>query len=319
MRLLGAVLLLAAALRAQEAAPPPDLSRALNRLAEEADAFFQKAPRIIGRETLTHKGRLGPPRIRWGKTSGAREVRYFTREIASEFGFAALKDKPEWIREFRKVVAVDGRNILTETSNPRQALAEGMTNEDDRLRMTLLRDFEKYGQIGAATDFGQSILLFRPRQLSGYDFQFVRQEFSGADEVYVIRWRQKADSPDAASVYSERKLERVLMDGYLFVRASDGVPIKIVLGLRNTEHESLVTHAAEIAYAPARYGVLLPTTVHYRKIAQRLIPGAKKKDPPTPGQPLLMVDNLARYSDWQMFAADTEIKFTPLEAEPPKK
>jgi len=306
-------------LGAQEAAPPPDLTRALNRLAEEAESFFQKAPRIIGRETLTHKGRLGPPRIRWGKSSGAPEVRYFTREIAAEYGFAALKDKPEWIREFRQVVAVDGRNILASTTNPRQALAEGMTNEDDRRRMTLLRDFEKYGQIGAATDFGQSILLFRSRQLPGYDFQFVRQEFSGADEVYVIRWHQKADSPDAASVYSERKLDRVLMDGYLFVRANDGVPLKIVLGLRNPEHDSLVTHAAEIAYAPTRYGVLLPTTVHYRKVAQRLIPGAKKKDPPTPGQPLLMVDNLARYSDWQMFAADAEIKFTPLETEVPKQ
>lgn len=319
MRLIGAILLSAAILGAQEAAPPPDLTRALNRLAEEAESFFQKAPRIIGRETLTHKGRLGPPRIRWGKSSGAPEVRYFTREIAAEYGFAALKDKPEWIREFRQVVAVDGRNILASTTNPRQALAEGMTNEDDRRRMTLLRDFEKYGQIGAATDFGQSILLFRSRQLPGYDFQFVRQEFSGADEVYVIRWHQKADSPDAASVYSERKLDRVLMDGYLFVRANDGVPLKIVLGLRNPEHDSLVTHAAEIAYAPTRYGVLLPTTVHYRKIAQRLMPGAKKKDPPTPGQPLLMVDNLARYSDWQMFAADAEIKFTPLEIEAPKQ
>ena len=29
-------------------------------------------------------------------------------------------------------------------------------------------------------------------------------------------------------------------------------------------------------------------------------------------------DNLARYSDWQMFAADANIKFIPIEPEPPK-
>ena len=319
MRLLGAFLLFSLALHAQETPSTPDLTRVLNRLAEEAEAFFQKAPRIIGRETLTHKGRLAPPRIRWRSSSGAPEVRYFAREIASEYGFAALKDKPEWIREFRKVVAVDGRNILSSTDNPRQVLAEGMTNEDDRRRVSLLRDFEKYGQIGAATDFGQSILLFRNRQLRDYDFQFLRQEFFGADEVYVIQWRQKPDSPDAASVYSERKLERVQMEGLLTLRASDGILLKITLGLRNAEYDSLVTHAAEIAYAPSRYGVLLPTTVHYRKVAQRLIPGKKKKDPPTPDKPLLMVDNLARYSGWQMFAADAEIKFTPIEQEPTKQ
>ena len=89
------------------------------------------------------------------------------------------------------------------------------------------------------------------------------------------------------------------------------------VGLQNTEHDALVTHAGEITYEPSRYGVLLPTTVRYRKIAQRLIPGKKKKDPPTLGQPLLMIDNIAQYSNWQMFAADAEIKFTPLEAETP--
>ncbi|MEP7362152.1 MAG: hypothetical protein ABI972_02770 [Acidobacteriota bacterium] len=329
MRLLGAFLLFSAALCAQDSAPPPNITRALDRLSEEAEAFFQKAPRIIGRETLTHKGRLGRPRIRWGNSSGAPEVRYFTREIASEYGFAALKDKPEWIREFRQVVAVDGRNILASNSNPRQALAEGMTNEDDRRRMNLLRDFEKYGQVGAATDFGQSILYFRTRAMPYCDFQFLRQEFSGADEVYVIEWRQKAGSPDAASVYSERKLDRVRMEGQLFIRASDGILLKIILGLRNTEYDSLVTHAAEITYARSRYGVLLPSSVKYRKIAQQLIPGKNKKDPPTPGQnkkdpptpgqPLLMIDNLALYTDWQMFAADAEIKFTPVEGDQPKQ
>jgi hypothetical protein len=194
-----------------------------------------------------------------------------------------------------------------------------MTNEDYRRRMSLLRDFEKYGQIGAATDFGQSILLFRTRQLRDYEFHFLRQEFSGADEVYVIQWRQKPDSADAASVYSERKLDRVQMQGTLAVRSSDGILLKIVLGLQNTEYDSLVTHAAEITYAPSRYGVLLPASVKYRKIAQQLIPGKKKKDPPTPGQPLLMVDNSALYTDWQMFAADADIKFTPMEADTPKQ
>lgn len=319
MRLLGVAWLLPLALVAQDAAPPQaDLSRILDRVAEEAEAFFQKAPRIIGRETLTHKGRLGPPRIRWGKSSGAPEVRYFTREIASEYGFAALQDKPEWIREFRQVVAIDGRPVLSGKSNPRQVLAEGMTNEDDRRRINLLRDFERFGQVGAATDFGQTILLFRTRQRADYEFQLVRREFSGAEEVLILQWRQKPDSADAARVYAGRKLDRVSMEGTLILR-HDGVPLKITLGLRNTEDDSLVTHAASVEYAPTRYGVVLPSTVQYRKISQRLIPAKKKKDPPTPGEPLLLIDNAARYTDWQMFSAEAEIKFTPIEEAPPAK
>jgi hypothetical protein len=318
MRFLGAAVLLPFALLAQEVSPPSDMNRILDRVSEEAEAFFQKAPRIIGRETLTHKGRLGPPRIRWGKSKGAPEVRYYSREITSEYGFAALHDKPEWIREFRQVVAIDGRPVLSGNSNPRQALAEGMTNEDDRRRLNLLRDFERFGQVGAATDFGQTLLLFRTRQRPDYEFQFVSREFSGAEEVYIIQWRQKPGSEDAARVYAGRKLDRVSMEGRLTVR-QDGVPLKIVLGLRNTEDDSVVTHAASVEYAPSRYGVVLPSAVQYRKISQRLIPAKKKKDPPTPGEPLLLIDNTARYADWQMFSAEAEIKFTPIEDAPPTK
>lgn len=319
MRLLGAAFLVPLLLAAQENPSPQELERLLRRVAEEAEVFYQKAPRIVGRETLTHQGRLEPPRIRWGASRETAGARTFTREITSEYGFAALRDKPEWIREFRQVVSVDGRAVLAERTNPRQALAEGMTSEDDRRRMTLLREFAKYGQTGAATDFGQSILLFRSRQLALLDFRFVRREFSGADEAVVIEWRQKEGSDDAARVYSARRLERVRMEGTLAVREADGVPLRITLALKNTEYDTLATHAAAIDYAPSRYGVLLPVSVHYRKLAQRLTPGKKKNDPPVPGPPRLIIDNLARYADWQMFAADANIKFIPIEPEPPER
>lgn len=293
------------------------MDRLLRRVAEEAEVFYQKAPRIVGRETLTHKGWLEPRRRLRSAPGEAPRVRLFTREITSEYGFAALRDNPEWIREFRQVVAVDGHQVMAAKSNPRQALAEGMTSEDDRRRMTLLREFEKYGQIGAATDFGQSILLFRSRQLAMHGFRFLRREFSGADEAVVIEWRQKEGSGDAARVYSARRLERVRMEGTLTVNAESGVPLRITLSLQNTEYDSLVIHAAAIDYASSRYGVPLPSLVRYRKLAQHLTAG-DKKHPPSAGPPVLLIDNLARYADWQMFAADANIKFIPIEPEPAK-
>ena len=248
---------------------------------------------------------MAPPRIVWGGGASKPEPRYKVREIVSEYGFAGFQDNPEWLREFRQVTAVDGRNVLKGKRDARQALAEGMSSEDDRRRMSMLREFERYGQIGAATDFGQSILLFRRRELANCEFQIEREEFSGAQKTIVLSWRQTKEH-DAARVYSGRKLERKLMSGLLWVR-EDGLPLKIRLGVESVENDLPVIHAAEIDYDLHRQGFLLPARMRYRKIAM-----AKS------GEPLVLVENSATYGNWQLFQADAEIKFTPVDEGDPQ-
>lgn len=276
------------------------LERLLARVSEEAEVFRQRAERAIGRETLRHRGRIAPPRIVWGRAPSKPEVRYKTREIVSEYGFGHFEDHPDWVREFRQVVSVDGREVLKGGGGARQALAEGMTSDDDRRRMNLLREFERYGQVGAATDFGQSILLFRRRELANCEFRIEREEYVGASRAVVIAWRQKAEH-DAARVFSGRKLERVPMRGLLWVR-EDGLPLRMTLELETKERETRVEHWAEVEYEMHRQGFLLPRRMTYRKTAA-----------PKGGEPVLLIENLVEYGGWQTFQADAEIKFTPLE------
>jgi hypothetical protein len=276
------------------------LERLLDRVSEEAEIFRQRATRAIGRETLRHRGRLGPPRLVWGRAPARPEVRYNTREIVSEYGFGQFQDNPEWLREFRQVLTVDGRNVLKGGGDARQALAEGMTSEDDRRRMSLLRDFERYGQVGAATDFGQSILLFRRRELSNCEFHIEREEYVGASRAVVIAWRQKAEH-DAARVFTGRKLERVPMHGLLWVR-EDGLPLRMTLQLETEVRDGKIEHWAEIEYQMHQQGFLLPLRMTYRKTSA-----------PKQGEPLLLVENQVGYGGWQLFQADAEIRFTPLE------
>lgn len=302
MRAIGAILLAAVVSAGEDR-----LDKLLSRVSEEAEVFRQNAVKAIGRETLRHKGRLAPPRIVWGSKEPKPEVRYNTREIVSEYGFGTLKDNPEWVREFREVVSVDGRNVLKGKRDARQALAEGMSSEDDRRRMNLLREFERYGQVGAATDFGQSILLFRRRELANYEFGIVREEYVGASKAVILSWRQVRD-PDAARVFNGRKLERVLMRGLLWVR-DDGVPLRMTLELDATERDMPVAHRAEIEYELHRQGFLLPSRMTYRKTVT-----------PKNAEPVLTVENKIDYGNWQLFQADAEIKFTPVdEGEPQPK
>jgi hypothetical protein len=271
---------------------------ALARVSEEAETFQRLARNVVGRETLEHRGRKAPPRIQWLKAGEQPEVKYNHRKIVSEYTFGHFKESPEWLREFRKVVEVDGRAVLSGAQGDvRQKLAENMSSEDDRLRRRLLEDFAKKGQIGAATDFGQMLLLFRRRELLNFEFRRDRRAFIGADECLVIRWRQTGSQGDAARVYEGGKLHKVPMDGELWVRAKDHLPMRITMQLAVEEDKLPVLHAADIDYQRFRMGLALPVTVVYRKTMRDM----------------LMVENRAKYENYQMFSSDAEIKFSAVE------
>jgi len=264
----------------------------LNRVSEEAEVFQQQATSVVGRETLHHRGRKTGSRFRIGKAAlDAPKFSYLQREIVSEYGFSTFQEAPEALREFRQVISVDGRGVL-KADQARLALAAGMSSEDDRLRKRMLQDFERYGTIGAATDFGQMLLLFRRRGLAGYEFEISGPGRMGAEEVIVIRYRQK-ESPDAFRVYHGREMTRVNMSGELWVRASDYIPLRVTMQATLPEDGIPVIHSSTTDYLRSSHGLMLPAAVHYKKMAE--------------GQ--IIVENRYQYSQYQMFKVEAEIKF----------
>jgi hypothetical protein len=277
---------------------------ALERLSEEAETFQRLAQKMIGRETLRHKGRQAAPRLKWLSLGKRPEVTYRTAVIVSEYGFGHFAEAPEDLREFRQVVSVDGRaRAAAATRDARQVLAENMTSDDDRLRRRLLEDFEKFGQTGSATDFGQMILLFRRRSLEFYEFDRRKDALLGEELCQVIRWKQR-EGVDPLHVFSNRRLQRIPMEGEIWLRARDRMPMRITMKASLDEENVPVTYSAEIDYQRSRYGLLLPAALHIEKKARGL----------------MLIDNRSEYGDYQMFGADSQIVFDPdLEEDVPAK
>jgi hypothetical protein len=270
----------------------PELEPILHRVSEEAETFQRLAPRVVASETLRHRSRKGAPRFRPRIADPSQrpvQAAYLEREIASEYGYSLLKEAPEAIREFRQVVAVDGR------------LALSMSSDDDRARRRMLTDFERHGMIGAATDFGQMLLLFRRRMLANYEFAVTGERFIGADAMTVVDWIQKG-GPDALQIYQGRRLVRAKMRGQLWVRKRDSLPLRITMTTSIEEDPGLTEHAAVIDYTRTASGLLLPVSIVYTKTL-----GSN-----------LMVENRYTYSEYKMFQAEAEVKFTPLDEPPPQ-
>jgi len=273
----------------------------LERLSEEAAVFAQNAPRIIAEERLLHRGERTPAfkfKLRAGEKAEQRENPYVEREIISEYAFGVFKDKPESLREFRQVLKVDGEPAKG-SERARLTLAKNVSSEDDRQRKRMLEEFEKLGMVGAASDFGQMILLFRRSALDKFHFNYKAQGKLGSEPVTILQWYQHEDE-GSARVFQEREMVRVRMKGEIWVHETDLRPMRITVIIPVKEHGAEVVHEASIDYYRSAYGVLLPSAVRYKKrVGNRIA-----------------VENYAFYSKYRMFRVEAEIKFTPEENVP---
>jgi hypothetical protein len=293
-----------ATLLASSAAAHNPLQEALARVAEEAEAFRVLAPRVLGEETLHQKATEGHFRFRprVGKAAlqpPPRKIRM--REIVSEYGYSTFKESPNVLHEFRDVVSVDGRRVK-DPEKARQTLTMGVTSREDRLKKRLLKNFEKHGLKGAATDFGQIILLFTKRRLMDYQFQFAGAGRIGSYEALGWTFRQ-TDGKEAVTVFEGRKVIRRPLQGELWVRESDFLPIQIRLAIVRERDEQTVRDEATVDYAMSPHGLLLPTSVLHREFAANE----------------LVVENHFEYSSFRMFSAEADIKFTEVPSQSPKQ
>jgi len=271
------------------------IGQALQRLSEEAEIFVRVAPKVIGQEIMKQKARRPPPRFRPRIGKDAHQpppARYQTREIVSEYGYSAFQESPESLHEFRQVVSVDGRKILN-TAKASRLLVMGVSTADDKLKHKLLRDFEKFGLHGAATDLAPMLLLFTRRQLDNYTFALEGKERIGADSALRISYAQKAGVA-AVTLFTGRQATRLPLQGHIWVREEDSLPLRISLAVSTLEEDKRFSRTATIDYRLSSHGVLLPVSVSYLE----------------QGEGATTVENQFSYEGWRMFKVDAELKFT---------
>lgn len=295
---LCAASLLAGAPADFQPAPPPQadpVAQVLARVSEEAEVFGMTAPKMLAQETLVQRALQPSRRLRprLGSTAvHSPKPEYRTREIVSEYGFSSLRDAPNVLHEFRQVISVDGRRVASQ-EKARRTLTIGIHSQDDAVKKHMLEDFEKHGLRGAATDFGQILLLFTRRRLDDYTFRIQGSGMIGADAATILRFEQRGGS-GALLIFEKRQAIHRPLEGQLWVRRSDSRPLRVVVSSTRKEGNLVVRDEATVDYAMSGHGMLAPVSVVHRQFA-----GAD-----------LRVENVFRYTPFRLFSADTEIQFT---------
>jgi hypothetical protein len=272
-------------------------------LSREADAFRKIAPDLVGQETLYQRAEKPPKggfRIRVGAAAQKpREPVWQERRILSEYSFALFggegsTGKGGVMHELRRVTEVDGR-MLQDPRKAQDELAAIVTASDDKRKRELLEQFEKYGLVGAVTDFGQLLLLFTSSDILHYEFTYRRTENQGAAHLLVFGYQQ-IDGPEGLTVITAQRdarrgesAQNVRIGGEVWVRENNFVPVRITLATGQEE----VHEEASVDYAMSPFGVLLPFWTEHRELR-----GGK-----------VVAENKFSYTDFHKFDATSQLKF----------
>jgi hypothetical protein len=276
------------------AGPDQTLDPVLSRVSEEAEVFRLTAPKILAQEKLVQRATKPPRRFhpRLGNAAlNPPKPQYRTREIISEYGFATLKEAPGALHEFRQVISVDNRQIVS-AEKAHETLTSGLRSEDDRAKKRMLETFEKHGLTGAAADFGQVLLLFTRARLKDYSFEWSGSGQVGAEPARIISFKQ-VGGEGAVVIFESRKAMHQPLEGFLWVRETDGLPLRVVLSTMHQENGRDFRDMAQVDYAMTPRGYLAPVSVTHRESV---------------GDDLL-VENVYQYSAFQIFEADANVKF----------
>jgi hypothetical protein len=282
------------ALSAALAQPAP--YRIPPRVAEEAEVLQQNAPKILTQETLEQRSVMPPSRFR-PRTGSAVELatgpRFRVREVLSEFSFGPLLDSPSHdLVEFRQVTSVDGRPLQTADS-ARRALSQGIQQGTDRARKRMLEEFARTGLVDIATDYALILLAFTSRGQQQIEFAPLGQAFVGADPALCLSWKQKSSDGGVLEFHGQQSVRRALQ-GRLWVRASDGLPLRINAWMEYADQaQHVIRDEATVDYLMSQHGFLTPTSVLHRHIVNRVV----------------MTENLYRYDPFKLFSTSSAIKF----------
>jgi hypothetical protein len=263
-------------------------------LSQQADAFRKIAPDVVGQETLFQRA-MKPPKggfhIRVGASAQkAQEPIWKERRILSEYSFASFAGDGGALHELRRVTEVDGRSVQ-DSKKAQEELAAIVTAPDDKRKKELLEQFEKYGLLGAVTDFGQLLLLFNSRDVMHYEFTYRRTEMQGVARVLVFGYQQ-IDGHEGLTVVDAKRgnsAQNVRISGEVWVRDNTFIPVRVTL---RTDQDQ-IREEASVDYSMSSFGTLLPYwTEHHELRAGKLV-----------------AENQFSYSDFHKFDAASQINF----------
>jgi hypothetical protein len=271
----------------------------LARVAEEAEVLRQNLPKALSEETLEQRAWLPPSRFRARAGGPAGELpRLLVRAVVSEYTVAPVNGSGfATLVEYRQVVSVDGRPVQSERE-ARHALTLGKQSLDDRVRKRMLENFARHGLVDVATDYGLILLEFTGSGQRLLEIHSEGRALMGAEDTLIFSWRQK--SADAGELeFIGRQAERHALAGRLWVRASDGLPLRVDTWVEHVQGTHRIRDQASVEYTMAPRGFLAPASVLHQHIVDRQ----------------LLTENRYTYAPFRIFAADAEVKFTG-EADP---
>jgi hypothetical protein len=278
-------------------------AQAMARVGEEASVFQQNLPKAIAQETLTQQALLPPSRLITFGSRGdvaAPKLRTISHEVVSEYSVGHLKNSDSQnLFEFRQVVSVDGKPVRSAES-ARRELTLGIRSQDDSVRKRMLQDYAKFGLVDVATDYGLILLAFTKRGIETMQIAPAGQDRIGADPALVLAWKQS--SSDAGELeFRGRQVVRQALEGKLWVRASDGLPLRVQAWAEYEQAKRKVRDEASVEYAMSSHGFLTPASVVHRHIVD--------------GRTI--TENLYRYQAFRLFSSDSELNFTEVPDLPP--
>jgi hypothetical protein len=241
----------------------------VKRLGDEAAAFQKIAPQLVGRETL-HQRALAPPRFKMRVGDAAKQPQaagWKEHEIVSKYAFALLGRQ---IHELRQVTSVDGKRVAGETQ-AQDALAKLIMASDDQRKRRAIEQLEKYGLRGAATDFGQLLLLFSRGNVERYEFTAAGPRLMGIVATQVFHYQQ-LDGPQALTVFrgsgggGAATTQRLSVQGEIWVREEDGLPVRITMTATDGSDDKTLREEATVDYAMSEFGTLLPVETTQREL-----------------------------------------------------
>lgn len=104
----------------------------------------------------------------------------------------------------------------------------------------------------------------------------------GADRALIIRFKQTSGN-DSLHISDAGKKVRRPLEGELWVREGDYLPLRITMTAQHLEDKAEIRDEARVEYAPLQSGLVLPAAVtHRRYVADKLY-----------------TENIYQYSDWQ--------------------
>ena len=283
MRLLLATCLASAAM-AQNSDP-------LARVAREAETFAVKIPAAVAQETLEQRT-VSASRPSAGASGAQPGDLRLTRTIVSEYTVAPLKDSPSKdLVEFRQVVSVDGHPVQSSES-ARHALSLGILTAGESARKRMLEDFAKHGLVDVATDYALILLAFTNLGQQSLTILPYGEDRIGSDAALVFGWSQSVPGGGQLS-FEGKQSARSPLSGKLWVRESDGLPLRVwVWAVQNTPSHSFRDEAT-IDYVASARGFVAPVSVLHHHIVDGL----------------LRTENLYRYEPFRVFGADTEVHY----------